>query len=57
MKDPDERTWRYRRERIFIFYGVVEAGVFEKLIFECILEGGMSMGKWPRQREQLVQTL
>lgn len=45
MKDPDERSWRYKRERIFTFYRVVEVGLFETLIFECNLEGSDVYGK------------
>lgn len=45
MKDPDERSWRYRRERIFVSYRVVVAGLFETLIFECNLEGSDVYGK------------
>ena len=53
MKDQDERSWKWWRARLFIFYRVVEAGLFEMLVFEASLKAVMSVGKWSWQRDRL----
>lgn len=45
MKDQEERSWKYRRERILIIYSMVEAGFVEMLIYEHNLEGSDVYGK------------